>query len=203
MPQPIIMISGKDPVIEAGVGHTTYIRAHALAARKAGYHPHLLVVSPVGGVSESEFGSIHRVRSPWPYGRGGGIGYRQWLLWLHAPLLARAGAALARRLGAKAVVHGFGPYGGVADTIARRSGGCAVAILSAYTTLNHELAGKARGLAAIPRLGTRWRVRAEGAVARAVSARGERRGFSKACRILLNYDSVRRIDGSTPHSRTR
>ncbi len=193
MPQPVIIISGKDPVREAGVGHTTYIRAHALAARKAGYHPHLLVVSPEGGVIESEFGSIHRVRSPWPYGRGGGIGYRQWLLWLHAPLLARAGAALARRLDARAIVHGFGPYGGVADAIARRSRGRAVAILSAYTTLRHESAGKVRGLAAIPRLRTRWWVQAEGAVTRAVSARGERRGFGTAHRILLNYDSVRRI----------
>ena len=187
------MISGKDPVREAGVGHTTYIRAHALAALKAGYQPHLLVVSPESGVFESEFGSIHRVRSPWPYGRGGGIGYRQWLLWLHAPLLARAGAALARGLEDMAIVHGFGPYGGVADTIARRSNGRAIAILSAYTTLSHEAAGKVRGLAAIPRLRTRWRVQAEGAITRAVSARGERRGFGRARRILLNYDSVRRI----------
>ena len=32
MRQPVIMISGKDPIREAGVGHTTYIRAHALAS---------------------------------------------------------------------------------------------------------------------------------------------------------------------------
>ncbi|MFO0985747.1 MAG: glycosyltransferase family 4 protein [Alphaproteobacteria bacterium] len=193
MPQPVIMISGKDPVREAGVGHTTYVRAHALAARQAGFHPRLLVVSPVNEVVESELGSIHRVRSPWPYGRGDGIGYRQWLLWLHSPLLARAGAALARRFDSAVIVHGFGPYGGVADAIARRSGGRAVAVLSAYSTLAHEMAGKGRGLAAVPRWQTRWRVRAEGALARAASARGERRGFERARRILLNYDSVRRI----------
>jgi glycosyltransferase involved in cell wall biosynthesis len=187
------MISGKDPVREAGVGHTTFIRAHALAARQAGYEPHLLVVSPAAEVADSEFGRIHRIRSPWPYGRGDGIGYRQWLLWLHAPLLARAGAALARRLGAPAVVHGFGPYGGVADAIARHSDGHAVAILSAYTTLNHELGGKRAGLRAVARWRTRWRLRAEGVAARLASARGERRGFERARRIVVNYESVRRV----------
>lgn len=187
------MISGKDPVREAGVGHTTYIRAHALAALEAGYAPHLLIVSPEAAVSESEFGTLHRLKSPWPYGRGDGIGYRGWLLWLHAPLLARAGAALARRLGVPAIVHGFGPYGGVADSIARRSGGRAVPIVSAYTTMNHEQAGKIAGLRAVSRQRTRWRVRAEGTLARAASARGERRGFERACRILVNYESVRRI----------
>ncbi len=193
MRQPIIMISGKDPVREAGVGHTTYIRAHALAALSAGYEPHLLVVSPKAEVTYSDFGVLHRVRSPWPYGRANGIGYRQWLLWLHAPLLARAGAALARRLGVPAIVHGFGPYGGVADTIARRSGGRAVPILSAYTTLKHEDAGRVGGLRAVPHGWTRWRLRAEGIVSRLVSARGERRGFARARRILVNYESVRRI----------
>lgn len=187
------MISGKDPVRETGIGHTTFIRAHALAAIKAGYEPHLLIVSPEAASLGSEFGTLHRLRSPWPYGRGDGIGYRQWLLWLHAPLLARAGAALARRLGVPAIVHGFGPYGGVADSIARRSGGRAVPIMSAYTTMNHEQAGKIAGLQAVSRRGTRWRVRAEGALARAVSARCERRGFERARCILVNYESVRQI----------
>jgi glycosyltransferase involved in cell wall biosynthesis len=193
MRPPVIMISGKDPIREAGVGHTTYIRAHALAALRAGYEPHLLVVSPAAEVVESEFGHIHRVRSPWPYGRCDGIGYRQWLLWLHAPLLARAGAALAQRLDAPAIVHGFGPYGGVADAIARRAGGRAVAILSAYTTMGHELAGKTAGLRAVSRRRTRWRVRAEEVVVRLATARGERRGFARARRILVNYEAVRRI----------
>ena len=40
---------------------------------------------------------------------------------------------------------------------------------------------------------TRWRVRAEGALSRLVSARGERRGFERARRILVNYESVRGI----------
>jgi len=193
MRQPVIMISGKDPVREAGVGHTTYIRAHALAAIRAGYEPHLLVVSPEAGVSESDFGYLHRIRSPWPYGRADGIGYRAWLLWLHAPLLARAGAILARRLDAPAIVHAFGPYGGIADSIVRRCDGRAVAIVSAYTTLNHEQAGKIEGLRAVQGRWTRWRVRAEGAIARLVIARGERRGFERARRVLVNYESVRRI----------
>jgi glycosyltransferase involved in cell wall biosynthesis len=191
MRQPVIMISGKDPLREAGVGHTTYVRAHALAALKAGYAPHLLVVSREAGMVDSEFGVVHRVRSPWPHGRGDGIGYRQWLLWLHAPLLVRSGATVARWLGAPAIVHGFGPYGGVADAIARRAGGAA--IVSAYTTMRHEQAGKIEGLRAVARRRTRWRVRVEGIVARLVSARGERRGLERARRILVNYESVRRI----------
>ncbi len=193
MGQSVIMIAGKDPVREAGVGHTTYVRAHALAAQRAGYDAHLLVVSPEAAVADTEFGRIHRVRSPWPYGRSDGIGYRQWLLWLHAPLLARAGADLARRLGAPAIVHAFGPYGGVADAIARRSGTRVVPILSAYTTMNHEQAGKRAGLKAVSRRWTRWRVQAEGAVARLATARGERRGFERAAHILVNYESVGRI----------
>jgi glycosyltransferase involved in cell wall biosynthesis len=112
---------------------------------------------------------------------------------LHAPLLARAGAALARRLGVPLVVHGFGPYGGVADAIARRAGGGAVGILSAYTTQTHELAGKRLGLKAVARWRPRWRVGAEGIAAMLASARGERRGFERARRIVVNYESVRRI----------
>jgi glycosyltransferase involved in cell wall biosynthesis len=193
MRQPVIMISGKDPIREAGVGHTTYIRAHALAAQRAGYTPHLLVVSPEAEIVKSEFGVLHRIRSPWPYRRGDGIGYRQWLLWLHAPLLARSGAAIARWLGAPTIVHAFGPYGGVAEAIARRSGGWAVAVVSAYTTMRHEQAGKIAGLRAVAHRRTRLRVRVEGAVARLVTARGERRGLERARRILVNYEAVRSI----------
>lgn len=194
MPKPVILVCGKDPVREAGVGHTTYVRAHARAALRAGYQPHLLVVSPSAEVVESEFGTIHRVRSPWPYGRSGaGVGYRQWLLWLHAPLLARYGARLAQDLGTRSIVHAFGPYGGVADAIARESGGLATAILSAYTTFRHEYEGKRGGFQAVQSFSTRLRLRVDLEVTRLVTNGTERRGFERASRILVNYESVRRL----------
>jgi glycosyltransferase involved in cell wall biosynthesis len=187
------MISANDPIREVSGGHTTFVRAHALAALRADFEPHLLVVSPEAGVAESDVGTLHRVRSPWPYGRADNVGYRHWLIWLHAPLLVRAGAALVRKLDRRAIVHAFGAYGGVAVSIAQRSGGRAVPILSAYTSLKHEFAGKAAGLQAVPRRWKRWRLRAEIAISSLAGAGIERRGFERAHRILVNYDSVRRI----------
>lgn len=194
MPRPVIMVSGKDPLLEPGSGHATYVLAHALAAQRAGYRVHVLAVGPAAGVEETPAGFIHRVRSPWPYGRTrSGIGHRAWLLRAHAPGLRRAGIDIANRYDGPAIVHSFGPYGGTGIDIAERARIQGLPIVSSYTTLAHEIAGKRAGLSGVGGRLTRWGVLAEIEFARLANASVERRGVERAARVLVNYESVRRL----------
>jgi glycosyltransferase involved in cell wall biosynthesis len=189
----VLLVCGKDPIREAGVGHTTYVRAHALAAQRAGFEPHILSVSPDGGSERTEFGYLHRVRSPAPYVGQRGVGYRQALFWLHAPLLTRAAVRLAHRLRDPLVIHGFGPYGGVATAAARRVGAGAVPLANAYTTYLHERAGKQRGVSRRdgPRRRAWWWF--EHRLNLWTSRPWEADGFRHARLVLLNYESVQRL----------
>ena len=54
MPE-VVLVPGKNILTEAG-GHATYSRAMALAARRAGFTPHLFCLGPREEVIETELG---------------------------------------------------------------------------------------------------------------------------------------------------
>lgn len=159
MGQAIVMVAGADALTGVG-GDASYVRAHARAARRAFFPPHVFCVSPRGSVVEAEFGTVHRVPTP---GR-----------------LLRAVLAFVTGPAAPRLIHSFGSNGHVGVEAARRlrRRGIRVAVVtSAYDPFAPEGRG---GTAA--RL---WR--------RFVSERLERRAYTEADLVLVNYDSVRQV----------
>jgi len=182
------MIAGRDPLSEPGGGHSRYVAAHARAALRAGYRPHLFCVAPDSGEVETDFGVIHRVASPFRP-------FRQLMVIGHAPRLAAAIEAFALSRPRPLLVHGFGVWGyaGVLahERLARR-GVPSVPILSSYTTYLVEAQAVRRAttrdraqrrlLSSVHELWVRIAVR-----------RLERRAYRGSRLVLVNYETIRRM----------
>jgi glycosyltransferase involved in cell wall biosynthesis len=184
--RPLVLISGKD-VLDGVGGHESYVRAHALAAGRAGLEPHVFCLSNRSQTTTAEFGAVHRVAPP--------LGLRLPAA-LHAPVLARDVVRfLAARPGPH-VVHGFAIWAAAAVAAARtlvRRGVPAVALASAYGTRAFEVGAMQRGLRPHHGLAHRVRYRAWLQWIRLVDDRIEGWGYSRSKVILVNYASVQRI----------
>lgn len=184
----VAIVAGSDPRTPVN-GHRTYVLAHALAARAAGFRPHVFIVAERDGVAEEEFGAVHMVRSP----------VRPLYTLMapaHQPFLARA---LERSLGnapGPHLIHSFGAWAGVGVAASRRlarRGVESTTIASAYTTLEHEIRGKVAGVAEHHGLRARLRFRAIDGWTQTVASPHERRGYRDSRLVLCNYESVRRL----------
>ena len=69
MSRKVIVIAGKDPTVIDG-GTESYLRAYGQAAIRAGYEPHHFCVSTYNDIQTTEFGIVHRARSPFRPFRG-------------------------------------------------------------------------------------------------------------------------------------
>jgi glycosyltransferase involved in cell wall biosynthesis len=193
----LVFLAGKDPLIEIGGGHSVYVRAHARAAVRAGYHPHVFCAGWSTERLDTEFGTLHRVRSLWPLRQVPGMGSPSYLTLspLHIRQLARAVAAFLRDRPVPHLVHGFGVWGSVAARVRRSLGagsGLRV-VVSSYTTNAHESTGKLHGLVRQHGRGARWAIRAQHEWVTRVVDREEARAVEGADLVLVNYDSVRRL----------
>jgi glycosyltransferase involved in cell wall biosynthesis len=183
----LVLVAGKDPVTELD-GHSSYVRAHALAAQRLGFLPHVVCVSRRTGVERDALGVVHRVRARGPT-------LRQVSVPWHAPGLVREVRGATRGTH-DLILHGFGVWSYAAVVAARhvaRPGRRVRALASAYTTYRHEEEGKARGIAAVHGRRARLALGVERLWVRAVLDRYEARGYLGADRVLVNYESVRRL----------
>src|SRR6201992_1974684 len=181
----LILVSGIDPLAKIG-GHESYVVAHALAARAAGFSPHVFCVGAQAARLETEFGTLHRIASPVRPFRGFMVaGHRPFLAaGIHRHLRGRPGSVL---------LHGFGVWGYVAATVARslrRQDRRAVSVASAYTTMKHEYREKLAGLHrdhGARQHARHWR---EYFLVRLLSVPCERRGYAAQPLVLVNYLAV-------------
>jgi len=184
----IVIIAGRDPLSEPGGGHSRYVAAHARAALRAGYRPHLFCVAPDSGEVETDFGVIHRIASPFRP-------FRQLMVIGHASRLAAAIEAFALSRPRPLLVHGFGVWGYVGvlahDRLARR-GVPSVPILSSYTTYLVEAQAVRR---AATRDRVRWRLLSSvhELWVRIAVRRLERRAYRGSRLVLVNYETIRRM----------
>jgi glycosyltransferase involved in cell wall biosynthesis len=185
------MIAGTDLMVgpQSTGGHPSYMRAHALAACRLGFEPHIFSVARTAAApEESELGVLHRVRTPIRP-------LRTHMAQAHSLFLARAiseflGSRRARQ--GPHIIHGFSAWS-LAGVLAARTlagrGVEATPIASAYTTLPHESAGKLAGVRL--RMG---RAALEYPLTHAwvklVATRAEGYAYRRARLILVNYDSV-------------
>lgn len=205
----IIYVNGQDPSAGKG-GGSTYLRSHARAARQAGYQVHIFCVSGQQQQVEQDFGSVHRVRTPWwPRGRlavqPGESPHRYFAHWYGAtacngtmarPHRRAVLASLERFLSAHpgdCLVHGFFTWGSIGLALRNwcaSQGRSLPVVNSFYTTVRHEAAAMLQGAAsggapqqltsALSRLLSRY-----------VAQPAERSIYTGADRVLINYDSVR------------
>jgi glycosyltransferase involved in cell wall biosynthesis len=115
----------------------------------------------------------------------------------HVEPLVRAVERFAReeRLN-RALLHGFGLWGGIAVAAARRltrQGVQATAVVSAYSTYAYEARAKVDGLDPTAGLADHVRFRMLYLWGRLVVDRYERQGYTGAARVLVNYDSIARL----------
>jgi glycosyltransferase involved in cell wall biosynthesis len=184
----VAIVAGSDPR-EPVSGHRTYVMAHALAARAAGFRPRVFVVADRDCVVDEAFGSVHLVRSP----------VRPLYTLLapaHQPFLARGIERSLREDPGPHLIHSFGAWAGVGVAASRRlarAGVQSTAIASAYTTLEHEIRAKVSGVAEHHGLRARLRFQAIEHWTRAVASPHERRGYTDSRLLLCNYESVRRL----------
>ena len=193
--EPIVLIAGNDVVAGTG-GHPSYVRAHARAARRAGFAPHLFSLSRAGGTVETEYGTVHQIGvrvglERWPI-----LGHRKnQMVWRYA-FLARAVASFIRAHGGIRLIHSFGVFGSAgvfAHRLLRRHGVDAIPILSSYDTATREVTAKARGVSGAHGRAHRLLYRLELAWVRRVVARYEAEGYLGSRLVAVNYESVRRL----------
>src|SRR5882724_12200751 len=184
--------------MEIGGGHSAYVRAYARAAIRAGYEPHIFCVSTSTGVSECDYGVVHRTRSLWPLRVIPGMGwwwYNSASL-LHVPQLVTAVEHFLVGEKGPHLLHGFAVWGAGAVTVGRRlrKRGVQAAILqSTYATRNHEALAKLRGIR--PEHGRREKIiyAAERLWIATVVSALEQRANGGADLICVNYDSVEQL----------
>jgi glycosyltransferase involved in cell wall biosynthesis len=211
MAREVVFVTGHNPTRGKG-GGSCYVRAHMRAAQWAGYAPHVFCLDAENGVSEEDFGVVHRVVPPPLLRRAlaasaAGRPRRFLAHWLGGFVLSpyavaahsgRLAASIERFLADRAgphLIHGFYTWGciglDVRERMQRRGVETAV-VSSVYTTARHEARAKARGASA-----GRWLhravFRAERLWIERAVARHERRAYRESRLVLLNYESVRRL----------
>ena len=183
----LVLVGGKDP-LSNDAGHSSYVRAHGLAARRAGYRPLVICIGRQPTVAVRDFGTVIRLGSPLRP-------IRNMLMPVIGPMLARMLVRLAPKCPRPLLAHGFGvwSYSAVRGSAELRARGHpATAIVNAYATHPAEARAQLLGVASEPasafasyRLQSLW--------AGAMISRYESAALHGAAAIYANYDAVRRL----------
>ncbi|MFW5871210.1 MAG: glycosyltransferase family 4 protein [Verrucomicrobiota bacterium] len=192
----LVYVAGKDPLAEVSGGHSSYVRAHARAARHTGFNPRIFCLSSEEGTVETDYGRVHRIRSSlsrtlnidfpnsihgsqYPFHRHSFIrGISQWLSRQDKPVL----------------VHGFGIWAEAGIAAARLSGRRKNTrlISSLYTMVNQEYKSKMIGAEnyGFKRL---LICLAQLALCRTCLAKLEKSAFTGSDLTLVNYRRVKSL----------
>ena len=202
MARQVIFVAARNPNTPGG-GYDTYVRAHARAAVRAGFEPHIFCRGSPPGVQETDFGIVHQVALPsWRrflQTRTKRLYYSQiasithFALKLDTPELIDAIESFARGKPGPHLVHGMGcwAYVGVAlQERLRQTDIKIVAIGSFYGSDANHCDGKLSGLSDSHSLWQRIRVHAEQRWTRFAITPLERHAYSKARMIIVNYKCV-------------
>ncbi len=183
----VLFVTGANPM-RGGGGLESYVRAHTLAARAAGFDPHLFCVGRRTRVTREEFGSVHQIGLP-PHNP------RAMLAGLYSPVMARA---LERHVRGSdpVLVHAFGAHSCGAARFCRareRGGARSVLVTSAYCTQAQETSAFMSGLRRDDGARNILAYAARFAIVRVSGTRAERRGYASSKLLLVNYQSVRSL----------
>jgi glycosyltransferase involved in cell wall biosynthesis len=198
MKKSLTIIAGKDPLEETAGGHSSYVRAHARAAMRIGFEPHLFCVGHSSGIVETDYGIVHRFHSPLRHlGKPIlGSGIRISSIPIQDAILAHAIEKFQHGRKGPQLIHGFGAWASVgvrAQARLRKDGIDSTVLANAYTILDHEHEGKRLGMGSDRHSRKRLFVEVERLWIRNVVSRYEARAYTGAQLVLVNYESVRRM----------
>jgi len=184
----LVFVCGRDPYSDVG-GSESFEIAVARAAVEMGLRPHVFAVGPRTEVREEAEATVHVVRTPVRTARN-------YVAFVHHPLLRSAVVRfLAQRPGPH-VVHGFASWNGSAASAVgalRRRGVEVASVATVWTTIEHETAAKLGSEVVQASRRLLLEHRCELLVTRVISRRYERRAFHAADVLLVNYESVRAL----------
>jgi len=202
MARQVIFVASRNPNTLGG-GSDTYLRAHARAALRAGFEPHIFCRGSPPGVEATDFGIVHQVALPfWRrflQTRAKRLYYSQFATFAQhtlkpdTPILVDALESFVCANPGPHLIHGNGcwAYVGVAlQERLRQTDIKIVAIGSFYGSAGHECGGKLRALNDSHSLWQKIRVHAEQRWTRFAITPLERHAYSKARMIIVNYNCV-------------
>lgn len=194
----LILITGKDPVRELSGGHSSYARAHALAAVRAGYAPHIFCIGDSDETESLPYGTLHRVRTLDRFfkNRAGLARIRSAHAGVHSLYLVPAIRRWAAQTSGPMVLHGFGTWATAAVwgvRSLRRAGREAASVVNSYTVHRAEYRSKFHSLGREHPFWTRWHYGKEYVYGCTLGHILERNYLRGADCLLVNYDSVRRL----------
>src|SRR5262249_28967847 len=202
MAKEVIFVVARNPNTPGG-GLDTYVRAHARAAVRAGFEPHIFCRGSPPGVEKTDLGIVHQVALPFWRGflqtRAKRLYYSQFAslnqFWmkLDAPALVDALESFVRANPGPHLVHGIGcwAYVGVAlQERLRQADIKIVAIGSFYGSAAHHCDGKLLGLNDSHSSWQKIRVHAEKRWKRFAITPLGRHAYFQARMIIVNYNCV-------------
>src|SRR5947209_2465059 len=186
----LVLVSGRDPLRTSG-GSESYVQGQAHAAILAGYEPHVFSIAPRTETLLTDFGWLHRVRSPVRPPRSiASVLQRPWLV---APICR----LLAEHPGPH-LVHAYGAWADIAVAVAARlarGGVQAIPLATCFMAIEHETRSKL-GDVAVRSSPALWALhRLELAWVRRVTAPVESRAYVRCRAVVVNYESVSRTLG--------
>jgi glycosyltransferase involved in cell wall biosynthesis len=147
-------------------------------------------VGPDARIFETDYGVVHRCRSPF-------LSLGQVMVPGHRPFLVSSVVRFALGERKPRLIHSLGLVWGSVGVAAKERlgprGPRTETVVSAYTTRDHESRGKAQGLRRLPGVRPSLRAAIERAWTAAVLSAYERRVCRESSRVLVNYESVRRL----------
>lgn len=189
----VLFITGKDPTVDSG-GYGTFARAHARAALRAGYEPHLLCVGACSGSSVTDYGHVHRLRSFWRWtAKLPGSSMPNWTLGFHTNQLVRAACEFLQSHPQTMVVHSIGNWckpGVLAARQMAQTGRRVLPITSAFDCVSAFYRVRRQRWPSGASWRSRLRFEVENLVSRLSSAPTETQGYERSHLVLVNYRSV-------------
>lgn len=210
MERAVIFVTGQDPTTGKG-GGSGYVRTHSRAALMAGFETHIFCVSKNDDTVETDFGTVHRVATPWRL-RGPLLVdpeesperfFAHWIgAAIHTPHMAPLHAgALTRRIERfmladpkSYLVHSFCCWGVVGLKVRERmkSHGMSIPVVTSfYTTMADEVYGKLAGARHVGSARYRFLLHCELLWTVLMGRRWEGRVFTQSQLLAVNYKSVR------------
>lgn len=185
----LVLLVGADPGLSAADDEqASFVRAHGLAAVRAGWDPIIMCMGPTADERDEPWGHVVRL------GTGSRTVQPLALRRLEGPL-GRAMLELGEGSNVPVLAHGFGVWGAAAVSaveVLRHRGRTAAAAISCRTLFREEREAQLRNTTG-ESPAVRVRMQAAGALSAAAVDRREHWAYRRADRIWVNHGVVRRL----------
>jgi glycosyltransferase involved in cell wall biosynthesis len=184
----LVVIAGSDGPRQVG-GAQSYVIAQALAARHAGYHPHVFGIGPRIETVRTDYGTLHRVRSL----QSSAVAHASAA---HIPFLVGSIVRFLKDRPGPHVIQGHGGFAAaalLASSRLTRRGIRASSVATLYSSVWHEQVAKLERLTTSDHIRLRLHYALLLGFVWSTSVPLERRSYRRCDRVVVNYERVREL----------